>query len=107
MSWAFLVFAGVVEIFGVLAMKYFAITPKKRYLALIFVAFVLSLGSLSIALREIPVGLGYAVWTGIGTAGGVMVGILFFKESSSFWKLFFISLIVLCSVGLKLVGSCL
>ncbi|MDD6055209.1 MAG: SMR family transporter, partial [Helicobacteraceae bacterium] len=55
----------------------------------------------------IPMGLGYAVWTGIGTAGGVMVGILFFKESSSFWKLFFISLIVLCSVGLKLVGSCL
>ncbi|WDL73215.1 DMT family transporter [Helicobacter winghamensis] len=104
MSWAFLMLAGCIEVLGVIMMKAYAVTAKKLYLLGVAFFFVLSLGSLSLALREIPMGMGYAIWTGIGTAGGVLVGIIFYKESRNFWKLFFITLIVACSVGLKLVS---
>ncbi|TLD82909.1 multidrug efflux SMR transporter [Helicobacter sp. MIT 11-5569] len=104
MSWIFLLLAGAMEIFGVIMMKTYAITAKKIYLLGVAFFFVLSLGSLSLALQEIPMGMGYAIWTGIGTAGGVLVGIFFYKESRNFWKLFFIALIIVCSAGLKLVS---
>lgn len=104
MSWVFLMLAGGMEVLGVIMMKSYATTSKKLYLLGVALFFILSLGSLSLALREIPMGMGYAIWTGIGTAGGVLVGILFYKESRNFWKLFFIALIVACSVGLKLLS---
>lgn len=105
MHWAFLILAGIMEIFGVMMMKSYAQTNQMRYLVGIAILFILSLSSLTLALEEIPMGLGYAIWTGIGTAGGVGVGILFYGESRSFWKLVFIALIVACSVGLKLVSA--
>lgn len=103
MHWIFLLFAGCMEIFGVMMMKSYALYSKKIYLLGIGVFFVLSLSFLSFALQAIPMGVGYAIWTGIGTAGGVLVGILLYKESHTFWKLFFITLIVCCSIGLKVV----
>ncbi|WP_299546407.1 multidrug efflux SMR transporter [uncultured Helicobacter sp.] len=104
MSWAFLMLAGCMEVLGVIMMKVYAVTSKKLYLLGVAFFFMLSLLSLSLALREIPMGMGYAIWTGIGTAGGVLVGIFFYKESRNVWKLFFITLIVACSVGLKLIS---
>ena len=101
MSWIYLILAGIMEIFGVICMKKFALSNQKSSLLGIAALFVLSLSLLSLALREIPMGIGYAVWTGIGTAGGVLVGIFIYKESKSFWKLFFVASIVVCSIGLK------
>ncbi|WP_224490834.1 DMT family transporter [Robertkochia flava] len=55
--------------------------------------------------RELPIGTAYAVWTGIGAVGTVLVGIIFFKEPATFWRLFFISTLIASIVGLKLVSN--
>lgn len=101
MSWAFLLLAGIMEIFGVIALKRYAMSGKNAYLALIAVLFVMSLSLLSLSMRGISMGVAYAIWTGIGAGGGVIVGILLFKESKSLSKLTLIAVIIACSVGLK------
>jgi quaternary ammonium compound-resistance protein SugE len=57
------------------------------------------------ATQTIPLGTGYAVWTGIGAVGTVIIGILFFREPSDFWRVFFIALLIGSILGLKLVSS--
>lgn len=104
MSWFALLFAGFLEILGVIMMKKFVITGKKKFLLFIAMLFILSFSSLSVAMREISMGVAYAIWTGIGASGGVVVSILFFKESGDFKKLFFITLIIICSVLLKVMS---
>lgn len=104
MSWFFLILAGLMEVVGVIAMKNFVSTNKKIFLLAIVFCFILSFGFLSQAMQELPMGIAYAIWTGIGAAGGVLVGILFFKESKTFSKLFFLFLIVASSVALKAVS---
>jgi quaternary ammonium compound-resistance protein SugE len=58
---------------------------------------------LSQALKDLPVGTGYAVWTGIGAVGTAILGMILFKESTDFWRLFFIGLIIAGIIGLKFV----
>jgi len=65
---------------------------------------MLSLSLLSFALKEIPVGTGYAVWTGIGAAGSVLIGMMLFKEKKSFFKILFLSFIIIGVAGLKFVS---
>jgi len=55
------------------------------------------------ATQTLPMGTSYAVWTGIGAAGTVLIGIIFFKEPADFWRLFFIFLLIGSIVGLKFV----
>lgn len=57
------------------------------------------------ASKEIPIGTAYAVWTGIGAVGSVLVGIFVFKEPATFWRVFFISTLILSIVGLKIVSK--
>ena len=54
--------------------------------------------------RELPIGTAYAVWTGIGAVGTVLVGILAFKEPATFWRLFFMTTLIASLIGLKLVS---
>ncbi|PKA82067.1 quaternary ammonium compound-resistance protein SugE [Ulvibacter sp. MAR_2010_11] len=54
--------------------------------------------------QHLPIGTAYAVWTGIGAVGTVLVGILVFKEPATFWRLFFITTLIISIVGLKLVS---
>lgn len=61
----------------------------------------LSMVLLSRSVQTIPIGTAYPVWTGIGAVGTVIVGILFFNEPASFWRLFFITTLILSIVGLK------
>jgi quaternary ammonium compound-resistance protein SugE len=58
---------------------------------------------LAISLKHLPVGTAYAVWTGIGAVGTAALGIILFKESAEFWRIFFILLIVTGIIGLKVV----
>ncbi len=102
MSWALLVLAGLFEI-G------FASTLKltdgftKLWPTLIFtVCIVLSFLLLNKALKEIPIGTAYAVWTGIGAAGTAIIGILVYKEPSTALRLFFIATLIGSIIGLKL-----
>lgn len=54
------------------------------------------------AVHTIPIGTAYPVWTGIGAVGTVVVGIIFFKEPATFWRLFFITTLIISIIGLKL-----
>ncbi len=103
-SWVFLFVAGCFEIVGVAIMKQFALTGRKIFIAALFVQFACSFGFLSLAMRGISMSVAYAIWTGIGAAGGVLVGILFYKESKKPAKIVFLALIVISSVGLKFLG---
>ncbi|MCL7747554.1 SMR family transporter [Halalkalibacter sp. MEB205] len=72
-------------------------------LLLLVSAFGLSFLFLSLAMSILPMAIAYAVWTGIGAAGGVVIGMLFYNESKHWKRLFFLSMIIFASVGLKLV----
>ena len=68
-------------------------------------AIALSLFLVTKVLKTLPIGTAYAVWTGIGAVGTVLMGILFFKESVSFGRLFFIFTLIVSIIGLKVVSS--
>lgn len=104
MSWFFLFFAGLTEVFGVIMINKFALTGKKIYILLVAIQFTISFLLLSLAMKTISMGTAYAIWTGIGCVGGVVVGIIFFNESKNLKKLFFISLILFSSISLKLIS---
>lgn len=71
-----------------------------------FVLFtVLSMGLLAKATQALPIGTAYPVWTGIGAAGTVLIGIFFFHEPASFWRLFFIFTLIVSVIGLKMLTS--
>ena len=55
--------------------------------------------------KELPIGTAYAVWTGIGAIGSVLVGIFVFKEPATFWRVFFLSTLILSIIGLKFVSK--
>jgi len=74
-------------------------------MALFLVSLTASMYLLYKASQTIPMGTAYAVWTGIGAVGTVIVGIIFFKEPASFWRLFFIVTLILSVVGLKFVSE--
>ncbi len=57
------------------------------------------------ATKELPIGTAYAVWTGIGAVGSVLVGIFIFKEPATFWRVFFLTTLILSLVGLKFVSN--
>jgi len=57
------------------------------------------------ATKQLPIGTAYAVWTGIGAVGTVILGIVVFDEPATFWRLFFISTLIISIVGLKVVAN--
>ena len=66
---------------------------------------VLSMLFLIKATQTLPIGTAYAVWTGVGAFGSVLMGIIFFKEPATFWRLFFMFTLISSIVGLKFVSS--
>ncbi|WP_194841672.1 DMT family transporter [Sporosarcina obsidiansis] len=104
MAWVYLAIASLGEIFGVMSINYYL--QKRTIPRLVFIVGIFGFGFifLSLAMRDIQMSTAYAVWTGLGAAGAVLAGILFFKESASVKRIFFLSLIILGAVGLKLFG---
>jgi len=102
MAWFYLILGGVFEIVWLMAMKYSNGFTRPWPTAITIVALALSMWTVSLSLRGIPVGTAYAVWTGIGAAGGAIMGILLFNESREWLRLASIALIVAGIVGLKL-----
>ena len=68
------------------------------------VALSLSMFLMAKATERLPIGTVYPVWTGIGAVGAVLVGIFFFNESATFWRIFFITTLILSIIGLKILG---
>lgn len=103
MSWIFLVVAGLFEIVWAVGLKYTEGFTKPMATLVVVSAMGASVWLLALALRVIPVGTGYAVWTGIGAVGTAIAGMILFNESRDVARVLCILLIVAGIVGLKLV----
>lgn len=103
MSWIVLFVAGVFEVGWAVGLKYSEGFTRPLPTVLTVVSMILSLGLLGLALRALPLGTAYAVWTGVGTIGTAIAGMFLFGESTAVLRLVSIGLIVAGIVGLKLV----
>ena len=102
MAWLYLFVAGVFETAWAIGLKYSAGFTKFGASVFTVVAFGVILYLLALALRTLPIGTGYAVWTGIGTVGAAILGIFLFNESREISRILCILLIVAGIIGLKL-----
>lgn len=105
MAWLMLLVAGLLEIGWAVGLKYTDGFTRLWPSIFTLMAIVASFALLGLALRSLPVGTAYAVWTGIGTAGTVLLGMLLFGESADAARLGCILLILAGIAGLKLFGS--
>lgn len=105
MAWIYLLIAGITEIIWAIGLKEargFTV-PVPSIISLVFI--VVSFLLFAKAMKDIPIGTAYAVFTGIGAAGTAIVGILVFNEGAGIGKLFFLILLLVGIVGLKLVDG--
>ena len=103
MAWVLLFVAGLFEIGWAIGLKYTDGFTRPWPTAWTVVAMIASVVLLALAVRTLPIGTAYAVWTGIGAAGTVILGIVLFAEPATLLRLFFVALIVAGIAGLKLV----
>lgn len=104
MAWIYLLVAGLFEIGWPLGFKLADTHPRHfwLYIVLAIVSMALSGYLLYMAQKSIPIGTAYVVWTGIGAVGTVVIGIVWFHDAATLLRLFFVSLILIGVVGLKL-----
>ena len=103
MAWIVLFVAGILEIVWAVGLKYTEGFTRLWPSVATLSAMAVSMALLGFAVRTLPLGTAYAVWTGIGTVGTVLVGMWLFGEPASFVRLFCVFLIVGGIVGLKLI----
>lgn len=101
MSWIYLIIAGILEIGFTTCLKLSNNFANLKWTAGFLVCVMASFIFLNKAVAVLPLGTAYAIWTGIGAVGTVLVGIIFFKEPLGFWRVFFISTLILSILGLK------
>jgi quaternary ammonium compound-resistance protein SugE len=108
MNWIILTIAGLFEVaFAFCLGKAKESSGNEMYLWYVafFVTLSICMGLLVKATQTLPIGTAYAVWTGIGAAGTVLVGIFFFKEPTTYLRLFFLTTLIISIVGLKAASS--
>jgi quaternary ammonium compound-resistance protein SugE len=102
MSWIYLFIAGLFEIGWAVGLKYTEGFTKLWPSVVTIIGMILSFYFLATAVKSIPIGTAYAIWTGIGAVGTAILGIILFGESKEIIRIFFIILIVIGIVGLKI-----
>jgi len=105
MSWIILFFAGLFEVGWAVGLKYTDGFSRPLPTALTVAAMAVSLGLLGLAMKELPLGTAYAIWTGVGAVGTVIAGIILFGESMALVRLVSVALIVCGLIGLKVSAS--
>ena len=105
MAWILLVIAGLFEVGFTTCMKLSDNFANLKWTAGFVFCTIISFVLLSKATQTIPLGTAYGVWTGIGAVGTATVGIIFYRESTDFWRLFFLFLLIGSIVGLKVVSK--
>ena len=107
MNWILLIIAGLFEV-GFAACLGIAKEATGIESTYWYIGFLVCLATSMLLLvkvtQQLPIGTAYAVWTGIGAVGTVLMGILVFKEPATFWRLFFITTLIISIVGLKVVS---
>ncbi|RZK83182.1 MAG: multidrug efflux SMR transporter [Pedobacter sp.] len=101
MNWIYLILAGLFEIGFTTSMKLSNNFSNLKWTGGFIICVVISFALINKATQTIPLGTAYAVWTGIGAAGTVIVGAFFFSEPLSFVRIFFITTLVASVIGLK------
>jgi len=102
MAWTYLVIAGLLEVIWAVGLKYTEGFTRPVASVITVLAMAASIGFLGLALKSIPVGTGYAIWTGIGAVGTAILGMAVFAEPATLARLGSIALIVAGIIGLKL-----
>ncbi len=105
LAWIYLILAGLFEIGFASSLKLMDGHNNIPWSIAFYVCIVLSLGFLGEALKYLPIGTAYAVWTGIGGIGVAVIGMVFFGDSASPLRLLFLVLLVTSIVGLKLTAG--
>ncbi|WP_268848640.1 DMT family transporter [Flavobacterium aestivum] len=108
MNWILLIIAGLFEVgFATCLGKAKETSGMTSTLWMVgfFIALSISMTLLYKASQTLPIGTAYAVWTGIGAVGTVLVGIFIFKEPAAFWRLFFLTTLIASIIGLKFVSA--
>jgi quaternary ammonium compound-resistance protein SugE len=104
MAWTILVIAGLFEIGWAIGLKYTAGFTRLWPSVWTILAMIVSVYLLALAVRTLPIGTGYAVWTGIGAAGTALLGIVLLGEPATVARIACIGLIIAGIIGLKLVS---
>jgi paired small multidrug resistance pump len=104
MDWLFLIMAGIFEIMGVAMINKLQKDRNWKAFALLFISFGLSFLFLVLAMKTLPMGIAYAVWTGIGASGGAIVGMFVYGEPRNLSRIISIAVVLGSAVGLKLIG---
>ena len=102
MAWIYLFIAGGLEVFWSLCLKLSEGFTVLKFTALAIAGMILSFVFLAQATKTLPLGTSYAIWTGIGALGAVIIGIVLFKEPATAARIFFASLLLIGLIGLKI-----
>ncbi|WP_353102822.1 multidrug efflux SMR transporter [Myroides odoratus] len=108
MNWIILIIAGLFEVgftFCLGKAKFATGNDAITWYTGFAISMTISMLLLIKATQTLPLGTAYAIWTGIGAVGTVLLGILVFKDPASFWRIFFITTLIASIVGLKVVSS--
>ncbi|MDM5336346.1 multidrug efflux SMR transporter [Fictibacillus enclensis] len=104
MGWLYVIIAGSFEVLGVIGMNRIAKKKNVVSILVLILGFVCSFSFLSMAMQSLSMGTAYAVWTGIGTVGGVLVGMFFYGESRDWKRILFMAMVVAAAIGLKVIS---
>ena len=108
MNWVLLIIAGLFEVafaFCLGKAKFTTGSTSTWWLVGFILSLTVSMVLLYKATQTLPIGTAYAVWTGIGAVGTVLLGIFIFKEPVHFWRIFFLTTLIISIVGLKFVSN--
>ena len=105
MNWIILVIAGIFEVGFTTCLKLSNNFSNMKWSIAFFICITLSFILLNKATQTLPMGTAYAVWTGIGAVGTVLVGIFLFEEPVNFWRIFFITTLIGSILGLKFLAG--
>ena len=101
MPWLILILAGLFEVGFTTCLKLSQNFSNLKWSIAFFICITLSFLLLNKATQTIPLGTGYAVWTGIGATGTAILGMIWFREPTEFWRIFFIFTLIISIIGLK------
>lgn len=105
MAWIYLITAGVFEVIWAMGLKYSHGFTKLQPSLITFVGMIISFYLLSLATKSLPIGTAYAIWTGIGAFGAVLLGIILFNEPVNIMRIVFLCLLMIGILGLKFTSA--
>jgi quaternary ammonium compound-resistance protein SugE len=105
MAWVLLVVAGILEVAWAIGLKYTEGFTRPLPTALTAIALVGSIGLLALAVRDLPIGTGYAIWVGIGAVGTALLSMVLFDEPATPARLGLLALLIVAIAGLKLTSN--